>query len=127
MTGEEGPVSSPLGQVVDRFTKGREGEQLNRFYASYDKSSKIYEGIKSAMNNGDEERARELISDHPVELRNYQVLNGILQKMTQLSADIRTLESLVDKRPDLKDDIQLGRQQLTELARLGNQMVNEQK
>ena len=127
VTGEEGPVSSPLGQVVDRFTKGREGEQLNRFYASYDKSSKIYEGIKSAMNNGDEERARELISDHPVELRNYQVLNGILQKMTQLSADIRTLESLVDKRPDLKDDIQLGRQQLTELARLGNQMVNEQK
>jgi Large polyvalent protein associated domain 38/ADP-Ribosyltransferase in polyvalent proteins len=124
-TGETSRTRSLSEDVVRAFSTSRGGEQLNRFYAEYERSAAIYEGIKSAMGKGDEERARELVRDNTVELRNYQVLNSINQKMTQLYSDIRTLEYLVDKRPDLKDDIQLGRQQLAELARLGNEMVKQ--
>jgi len=127
VTGETTKTRSLAEDMKRAFTTTRGGEQLNRFYAEYERSAAIYEGIKSAMNKGDEERARELIRENQDELRNYQVLNGINQKMTGLYSDIRMLEGLVDKRPDLKDDIQLGRQQLAELARLGNEMVKDKK
>jgi len=115
----DGKGRGVLTQVVQRFTKGQQGEQLNRFYAKMDAATETKKGLDVALARGDTARADQLLEAGIPQLVNYEILTGIRSKIMDNYGQIRQLENVDMDRAEKAELVRMLRDTNAELARIG--------
>jgi len=115
----DGKGRGVLTQVVQRFTKGQQGEQLNRFYAKMDAATETKKGLDVALARGDTARADQLLEAGIPQLVNYEILTGIRTKIMDNYGQIRQLENVSMDRAEKAELVLMLRNTNAELARIG--------